>query len=289
MRDLFKNILIVLFCSLLLWRLVLAVVPAPNIDVINHWAWNEVIGWIDFSGSVEVNEAGAPAELLGYATSNVGKIYFNCNSTDLAGTNSCPPAFAVSIGALSGGTYPLTGYAWNDLVGWISFGSNTNDAVYLKQESGKWTFYGAAWNDLIGWITFNCADATIETAGFCTNFPNYKVQKGGAAPTLSADFVSEIFDTQVTNPVFNYILWRGNTTGVLVKFDVETSVDLSAWHPLDLASLTSNADCSNPDDLCDLSGAAHERYIRYKINFSSVDFAAATDFSIDDVIINYSP
>jgi hypothetical protein len=232
--------------------------------------------------------------LRGYATSNIGKIYFNCNSTDLAGANSCgTAAFAVSIGALSGGTYPLTGYAWNDLVGWISFGSNVNDAVYLKTESGKWTFDGAAWNDVIGWVTFNCVDASIEGSNICGNpgdpFYNYKVQKNGLAAMVSADFVSEIFDTQVTAPVYNYILWRGNTTGVLAKFDVETSADLSIWHLLDLASLTSNADCSNPDDLCDLSSATHERYIRYKINFASVDFAAAPDFSIDDVIINYSP
>jgi len=63
-------------------------------------------------------------------------------------------------------TQPVTGWAWSDTVGWVSFSStNTGGSpngvsygVYIDESDGS--FSGYAWNDAIGWISFNA----LETA-----------------------------------------------------------------------------------------------------------------------------
>ncbi|MEI6528571.1 MAG: hypothetical protein WCO10_02795 [bacterium] len=52
---------------------------------------------------------------------------------------------------------PVYGYAWNDNVGWINFGSEgttTEGQVYLSGNK----LYGYAWGENIGWISMNCAN-----------------------------------------------------------------------------------------------------------------------------------
>ncbi len=55
-------------------------------------------------------------------------------------------------------TNSLSGFAWSDTVGWISF-SNTSDgsaSVYsVKVDTVTGAFSGYAWSDNIGWISFN--------------------------------------------------------------------------------------------------------------------------------------
>jgi len=63
----------------------------------------------------------------------------------------------------------VTGYAWNDTIGWISFNC-TNDNSCFDPATGmgvdygvnidptNGTFKGYAWNDQVGWISFNDSD-----------------------------------------------------------------------------------------------------------------------------------
>ena len=48
-----------------------------------------------------------------------------------------------------------SGFAWNDNVGWINFGTSTERVagrVYVSNNE----LYGYAWGENIGWISLNC-------------------------------------------------------------------------------------------------------------------------------------
>jgi hypothetical protein len=61
---------------------------------------------------------------------------------------------------------PLSGYAWNDNVGWINFGqggTQTEGRAYISDNK----LYGYAWGENIGWISLNCEnDDTCGTADY---------------------------------------------------------------------------------------------------------------------------
>ncbi|MBI5306407.1 four helix bundle protein [Candidatus Wolfebacteria bacterium] len=138
-----------------------------TIDSTYKWAWNDLIGWIDFgfsTGNVKVYSD----RLEGYASSSAGFIALNCNSTpnnDICGTSN----FKVS----NDGSGNLSGWAWNDGIGWISFCGNASGGstlsgsnwicpssptyqVVISASTGE--FSGWAWNDIKGWISFNCSN-----------------------------------------------------------------------------------------------------------------------------------
>jgi len=66
--------------------------------------------------------------------------------------------------ASAGTEHNLSGWAWSDNIGWISFNStNTNDATdYGVNENPDGTLVGYAWSSNIGWIQF----------GGLSGFPN---------------------------------------------------------------------------------------------------------------------
>src|SRR3989344_813765 len=160
---------------------------APNIDATNHWAWNDVIGWIDFqfegNPNVEVRDDG----LLGYASSTVGFISLDC-ATGPPGS-SCAVSYRVN-----NANGMLSGWAWNDTIGWISFNCADRGvcgtANYFVRVSGE-EFSGWAWNDAIGWISFNCADT-----GVCGQV-GYKVATTWGSPGTTGTLDSVIFDSGV--------------------------------------------------------------------------------------------
>jgi type II secretory pathway pseudopilin PulG len=150
-----------------------------TIDSTDKWAWNDLIGWLDFgysAGNVKVYNN----RLEGYASSSVGFIALNCNTTpngDICGTSS----FKVS----NNGSGSLAGWAWNDGIGWISFCGNASGGSTLSGSdwicpasptyqvsvsSSTGEFSGWAWNDIAGWISFNCSNTS--TCGTV----NYKVK-----------------------------------------------------------------------------------------------------------------
>jgi hypothetical protein len=63
-----------------------------------------------------------------------------------------------------GSTFPISGYAWSDTIGWISF--NGGSYGLSVDESG--TISGYAWSDNIGWISANAADLVGCPSGTCT-------------------------------------------------------------------------------------------------------------------------
>ena len=72
----------------------------------------------------------------------------------------------------AGNEHNLSGWAWSDNIGWISFNSTTPDpddvynyGVNIDESTG--IFSGYAWSDNIGWISFNEADLTSCPSGTC--------------------------------------------------------------------------------------------------------------------------
>ncbi len=63
----------------------------------------------------------------------------------------------------------VSGYAWSDTIGWISFNNTTGGGsaygVSVNPNGGKLSGY--AWSDNIGWISFNEADLTGCPSGTC--------------------------------------------------------------------------------------------------------------------------
>lgn len=138
------------------------------------YAWNDFIGWIDFcypAGNVTVESA----QLTGYAyNDDIQEIALDC-ATSPIGDICSTSDFKVLHDS---GTGDLSGWAWNDSIGWISFNCNdpgvcliSDYKVNVDPATGEFT--GWAWNDIIGWISFNCNNSGIgDTCGTS----DYKVQ-----------------------------------------------------------------------------------------------------------------
>ena len=62
----------------------------------------------------------------------------------------------------------LSGYAWSDLAGWISFAPpyNAGATVYIATSTGALSGY--AWNDKLGWLSFNNSDAGAPPSTICS-------------------------------------------------------------------------------------------------------------------------
>ena len=72
--------------------------------------------------------------------------------------------------AKAGSEHNVSGYAWSENIGWISFnnttgGGSTNYGVNLDTTTGK--FSGYAWSENIGWISFNSGDLSCCPSGAC--------------------------------------------------------------------------------------------------------------------------
>ncbi len=133
-----------------------------------HSAWNDEIGWIDFysTGNVMVMSP----QLTGYASSSAGYISLDCATSprgNICGTSNYK--------VRNDGTGNLSGWAWNDMYGWISFywgnasADPTAPTTALCQSYSSYcgvsinssgAFEGWAWNDKIGWIDFNCGNTS---------------------------------------------------------------------------------------------------------------------------------
>ncbi len=149
-----------------------------NIDPINHWAYNDIFGWIDFGqtgNSIKI-PTGA-GDLTGVAWGKgAGYVFLNCLSTD----NCLVSNYKVS--ADKDGN--LSGYAWSESMGWISFCGNTGGTngcatstiaygVTINTNTGVFT--GQAWSEVAGYISFNCITGGSSGTNVCST-SNYKVQ-----------------------------------------------------------------------------------------------------------------
>lgn len=261
-------------------------------------AWNEIIGWIDFgAGEVEVTNT----KLSGYASGlQIGPVALDCATTpngNICGGPSGNWFVAKDIGG------NLSGWAWSDAIGWISFSGSAPDyRVVIDPNTG--IFSGWAWNDVIGWISF-CGNTTggSGTTGGCPLSPTHKVLTsltpppllpgGGGGFSEGFSLVSSVFDTQVTQgAAFNWIMWRGELNGGRVGFQIASSnTSGGPWvyvgpDGLETGYYEMAADAQIKIPLTGPNNHNNRRYIRYKIY---LDAAAGTNPRIDDVIISFSP
>ncbi len=258
------------------------------------WGWNDVFGWIDMASTTSVFVG--TSTVAGYASSSIGDIMFDCATTRLG--NTCA---TVNFKTANDGTGLLSGWAWNDLIGWISMSGTTASPspvpyqVHIDPAGNGIDSYfnGWAWSDVVGWITFNCND---YGASFCTSTSTYKTQTGAGAANVSAEFTSNIFDIGTTTGLFNTLTWKGTQpAGTSVKFQIATANATStltgAASTVFAASTWFDVSPSpaSPVKLTPtLTGVEVEnrRYIRYRAALST---EGASGLQIDDIIINWSP
>ncbi len=250
-----------------------------NIDSTNKWAWNDVIGWIDFSTTNTV--VVTSTQLLGYASSAVGYIALDCATAP-------SPSCAHSYGVINDGNGNLSGWAWNDVIGWISFASSSIDATYGVAIDINGNFSGWAWNDVIGWISFSC-----ENTSSCGT-SSYKVKTLWSTTVVSAQLTSSIFDTQVTQgAAYNSLLWQGTQpAGTNVKFQIATSNSPSGpWTyvgPDNSESTFYQPAGPNIQIRTNRSNHDNNRYVRYRAYLES-NIEKTLSPQVEDIVISWSP
>ncbi len=93
--------------------------------------------------------------------------------------------------ALAGLEHNLSGFAWSDNIGWVSFNctdtSSCGTSNYGVNIDASGNFSGFAWSDNIGWISFNPADVAGCPAGNCPPVLNINTgEVSGWAKALTA-------------------------------------------------------------------------------------------------------
>jgi len=114
-------------------------------------------------------------QVRGFANNlSVGSISFN-SSTDNSSINYAVNFIASTtcwINATDSvsSIYAFSGYAWSPNIGWIKFRNDNSEAIsYGVCEDNNKELRGWAYNDVVGWISFNCLDSNVCGSS------NYKV------------------------------------------------------------------------------------------------------------------
>lgn len=252
----------------------------------SRYAWNDVVGWMDFYGTNTVTVG--TSRLTGYASSSVGDISLDCATTRSGDICTTSNYYVANNGA---GT--LSGWGWNDVLGWISFScTNTENGcstsaygVYINGSTGIFNNY--AWSDVAGWISFNCSDSSSCATS------TYRVVTSWRATSTTGYVESSIFDTSAqAGAQINSFLWRGSlpaNTSVNFQFAASNSTS-GPWTYIgtDGTSNTSYSPSPNVSTPVNYSFFNNLRYIRYKVTLVSDQGQTATP-RVDDVIINWSP
>jgi len=136
-----------------------------------HYAWSGNYGWIDFAypgGNVRVPIGAGDLNGGAYVLSNSSWVSLNCAYTDSCST--------VDYKVSSDANGNLSGWAWSESFGWISFASTTPITYGVTVATSTGEFDGYAWAETIGWISFNCKTGGDNQANICTTNSNYRVQ-----------------------------------------------------------------------------------------------------------------
>jgi hypothetical protein len=277
---------------------------ATNINSTNRWAWSDLSGWWDFyvENTVEVTSY----KLTGYASSSIEDISLDCATTrngNICGTSE--------YGVCNGTQYEhqngtcqksestlrnLSGFAWNDAIGWISFcgGNGTNQCPgsisYGVTIDSNGDFQGYAWNDIEGWVSFNCINH-----GGCDI--SYKVNTNWQSIGAIGYLESSIFDTQ-TKGTLNSIIWQGSQpSGTCVNFQIAVSNSQSGpwayYGPGQNSNAYFGASCPGPNSPIVIGGSdrvwiSNKQYLRYKAQLQSDVFRSQTP-TVTNIILNWSP
>ena len=248
-----------------------------------HWAWNDIIGWINFYATDTVT-VSSNATTTGYASSSAGDISLDCATTRSG--NICSSS---SYGARNDGSGNYSGWGWNDQYGWISFwcGNNngcgaSNYRVFINS-SGNFNNY--AWNDLIGWISFNCGNTVCP--------PDYKVVTSWRPTSTTATLESSTFDTGVSaGAQINSVLWHGDMpVGTAVQFQFASSNASSGpWTFMGTDGTSSTFYNTGPNASLKINYSQNnnKRYFRYKAFILSDDTQTLSP-RVDDIFVNWSP
>ena len=255
-----------------------------------HWAWNDIVGWMDFYGTLNINVS--PAQLDGYASSSVGDISLDCATTGSG--NVCSVAND-NYKVINDGNGNLSGWGWNDNYGWVSFcgggGADPNCpgavSYYVSINPNTGVFSGYAWNDIIGWISFNCADL-LSGCGVS----DYKVITSWVATSTTATIESATFDTGISGGAqINSFYWEGTQAGGTANFQfaVSNSTD-GPWNYFGPSGSGSyyTANPGLPRTKVDFVMHNNMRYFRYKILLAS-DQAQQNTPVINKVVVDWSP
>ena len=275
-----------------------AAMAATNINsgVTAHWAWNDITGWIDFYNTGTVNVTSQLVQ--GYASSSAGYISFDCTTSpngNICGTSNYQ--------VLNDGSGNLTGWAWNDTYGWVSFcgGQGTTNCpgaiTYQVQVNGTTGDFGGngfswAWNDVLGWLSFNCADVG-GGGGICAT-SNYKVNTTWIATSTTGYVVSPTFDTGVASGTqINSVLWKGSLpAGAAVHFQFAgSSTSTGPWSTFIGPDGTANTYydvAANTTGQVDFILHNNYRFFRYKMTLVTNQAQTASP-RVDDVEVNWSP
>ncbi|MBI2623601.1 MAG: hypothetical protein HYW65_03440 [Candidatus Liptonbacteria bacterium] len=268
------------------------VVAATDINSTNRYAWNDLIGWLDFyaENTVKVNSQN----LRGYATSTVGDVSLDCHTTRSG--NICAQS---DYQILNDGIGNLNGFAWNDQYGWISFCGTqnaqaattncplTSSTYEVLIDANDGLFSGYAWNDTAGWISFNC------TNNNGCGESDYKVQTSWVATSAIATLDSATYDTGVSGGAqINSVLWHGTQPSeTQVRFQFATSNSSSGpWSYAGSDGTSSTYYTTGPDVSKRIDYTLHsgKRYFRYRITLIS-NRAQTTSATVTEVVINWSP
>lgn len=280
---------------------------------LEHWAWNDNVGWINFHSTGTVNVLAN--QLQGFADSPIGRVSFDCASGPPGST--C----AIDYRVLNDGAGNLSGWAWSDAIGWISFACHnpqtggvspdfscawSNYRVIVSPTTGE--FSGWAWNDTIGWISFSCANT-----GTCPT-SNYRVITTWRAGPATAELISSTFDTQRPGgAAYNHIVWRGALNGGAVMFQLATAnCPNGATNPPDCnlnvgwgggktsgdgaflgpdGTLGSWYNPGGPEIAVNIVNQAthnNRRFYRYRMRLESNLLRTASP-TVEDVVVNWSP
>lgn len=130
--------------------------PAFGVDIaetggtVTGHAWNDLLGYIDFTGASYDDVSG---ELSGTATIlNLGA----GGTVELRG--DCIPSCG-GYGVTVVGDQ-VTGFAWNDTIGWIDFQPSLGGVEYTSSQQPNVS--GWAWNDSYGWISFRFTEYELD-------------------------------------------------------------------------------------------------------------------------------
>lgn len=297
-------ITIILFGAILLTRPTGA--ATSNISPTNRYAWGDLAGWWDF---YHYNGTGSAAgvtsfKLIGSASSSLGDISLDCK-TSPTGDICASSEYGIcnGPGPHSGGACPngdasgiLTGYAWNDNLGWISFcGNDSLCSDYGVTIDASGDFHGWAWNDVTGWISFNC-DGTGGPE--CAN-PYLVSTSWSPGAVASGTIESAVFDTQLADGAkLNNIVWRGSKPGnSCVKFQIAVAnSETGPWTYFGANSpVAATSTGGYYGESCVGAGTPIEvnynlgsfRYLRYKA-FLLTNTGSTASPEVTDVILNWS-
>ncbi len=295
MKDNIVKTCLLPLVACLLFLVAAVAFAVTDIDSTYRYAWNDVIGWIDFysTGTVYIHDDGDKIEGYAYSPS-IGFISLNCITTPNGDICSGP---AGHWKVANDGSGNLSGWAWNDVIGWISFDSYTVGSPFTYQvviNPVTGDFSGWAWNDVIGWISFNCANPGTAGCNPGSGGSDYKVKTNWGALPLGGNLTSSIFDTQVASgTAINTIMWQGSKpSGTNVKFQIASSNSPSGswtYRGPDGTNNTYYAPAnSNIPVQINLLYHNNHRYFRYKV-FLESDSGRTQSPIVNDIIINWSP